>query len=140
MVEILSHLFCKCCNLITVLPQTKFAKVMFLHVSVILSRGEGIPACLAGLQAHTQGEVEGSGWGVSRPTPMEKLRDLAGGGSTGPHMGGVSRPWPTQGGVYPNMHRGRPSPSRRLLLRVVRILLECILVWSLYFCSVAVCD
>ena len=35
-------------------PQTKFAKVMFLHVSVILSRG-GIPACLAVLQAHTRG-------------------------------------------------------------------------------------
>ena len=47
-------------------PQTKFAKVMFLHVSVILSTGGigiggvgwyggGMPACLAGLQAHTQG-------------------------------------------------------------------------------------
>ena len=52
--------------------QTKFAKVMFLHVSVILSTGGGgvvdpsmpcsrsrggggIPACLAGFQAHTQG-------------------------------------------------------------------------------------
>ena len=31
--------------------------------------GEGIPACLAGLPAHTQGEVEGSGRGGSRPTP-----------------------------------------------------------------------
>ena len=34
----------------------------------------GIPACLAaGLQAHTRGEVEGSGLGrgVSRPTPRE---------------------------------------------------------------------
>ena len=58
-------------------------KRMFLHVSVILSTGGGvwypsmhykwypsmpynrsgggIPACLAGFQAHTQGEVEGSG-------------------------------------------------------------------------------
>ena len=57
-------------------PQTKFAKVMFLHMSVILSMGGWypsmhcrwylsmpcsrslggacIPACLAGLQAHTQ--------------------------------------------------------------------------------------
>ena len=31
-------------------PQTKFAKVMFLHMSVILSTGEGdvIPACSTG--------------------------------------------------------------------------------------------
>ena len=98
-------------------PQTKFAKVMFLHLSVSHSvhsggGGGGIPACIAGdipaclaglqggvasqhtlqvsrgLQAHTQGEVEGSGLGglqahtlresplqahtqreVSRPTP-----------------------------------------------------------------------
>ena len=34
------------------------------------SLGGGIPACLAGFQAHTQGELEGSGQGrVSRPTP-----------------------------------------------------------------------
>ena len=70
-------------------PQMKFAKVMFLHVSVSHSvqrvdgghgfpaciaglRGsECIPACLAGLQAHT--------WGVSRPTPR---------GYPGPHLGG----------------------------------------------------
>ena len=67
-------------------------KVIFLHLSVILftggwypsmhcrwypsmprSRslgGSGIPACLAGFQAHTQGEVEGDLAGeVSRPTP-----------------------------------------------------------------------
>ena len=60
-------------------PQTKFAKVMFLHVFVSHSvhrRGDGIPVCLAGLQAYMQGKVEGSGqgglqahtWGVSRPT------------------------------------------------------------------------
>ena len=38
-------------------PQMKFAKVMFLHMSVILFTGGvcGIPACIAGLQAHTQG-------------------------------------------------------------------------------------
>ena len=36
----------------------------------------GLPG---GLQAHTQGEVEVSGWGVSRPTP---------GGSPGPYLGG----------------------------------------------------
>ena len=68
----------------------------------------GIPACLADLQAHTQGGSWGV-WpgGVSRPT-----------------LGGVSKP--TSRG-YPSMHWGRP-PSPRLLLRAVRILLECILV------------
>ena len=72
----------------------KFAKDMFLHVSVILSTGGrggaipsciaggipaclaaglgggGIPACLEGFQANTQGgKLRGSGLGVSRPTP-----------------------------------------------------------------------
>ena len=43
---------------------------MFLHVSVILSiGGDGIPACLAGLQAQTRGRLRGLGNGVSRPTP-----------------------------------------------------------------------
>ena len=42
-------------------PPTKFAKVMFLYVSVILSG--------RGLQAHTQGEVGGLARGVSRPRP-----------------------------------------------------------------------
>ena len=69
-------------------PQTKFAKVMFLHVSVILFTGMGLVSQhvlqvsrptprgkvegsgLGGLQAHTKGEIEGSGLGgVSRPTP-----------------------------------------------------------------------
>ena len=42
--------------------------------------GSGIPACLAGLQAHTQGASRGV-WpgGVSRPTPRV--------GSPGPHLG-----------------------------------------------------
>ena len=58
--------------------QTKFAKVMFLHVSVILSTGGGgILACIAGLQTHTQGR---------------KFRGLAGGGSPGPHPWGVGIP------------------------------------------------
>ena len=53
-------------------PQTKFAKVMFLHVSVSHSvhgglvsqhalqqvSGGCIPACLAGLQFHTQGGLQ----------------------------------------------------------------------------------
>ena len=71
-------------------PQTKFAKAMFLHVSVILSIG---------------------GRGAWSP----------GGGVPGPGGGCVETP-----------------PPGRLLLRVVRILLECILVsyvfWSSYIC------
>ena len=54
----------------------------------------GIPACLAGFQAHTQGEVEGDlVRGVSRPTPKGEVEgDLA---------RGVSRPTP--GGSAPGM-------------------------------------
>ena len=86
-----------------------------------------------GVQAHTWGggcpgphpggRVGASGWGgVSRPTP---------GGCTGPNLGGGV--WAHTGGglVYPIMHRGRP-PRRQLLLRAVRILLECILVILLW--------
>ena len=48
---------------------------------------------------------------------------------------GVSRPRP-RGCVYPSMHWGRhPTPSRRLLLRTVRILLECILVNKWFTCD-----
>ena len=85
-------------------PQTKFAKVMFLHMSVCpqwelyssmpcrwypsmpcrFLGGGCIKACLAGFQAHIQGELEGSGHlgGVSRLTL---------GGSPGPYLGGVSQ-------------------------------------------------
>ena len=55
----------------------------------------------------------GGGWGV-----------WPGGGSSGPGPGGGSR---LRQGVGGGGHWGRP-PSRRLLLRTVRILLECILV------------
>ena len=77
-------------------PQTKFVKVMFLQVCVCpwggvaipaciaggipaclaagVWGGGGIPACLEGFQAHTQrGSLGGSGWGVCRPTPKEKV-------------------------------------------------------------------
>ena len=98
----------------------------------------GIPACLAAIQGvvshHAlqvsrptpKGEVEGSGLGgISRPTSRGKLRGLACGG-------GVSRPTLRGGlqahtqGVSQHALR-RVPPSRRLLLRAVRILLECIL-------------
>ena len=69
-------------------PQMRFAKVMFLHLFVSHSVHRGcIPACLAGFQAHTQGELEGSGW--------EGLQAHAQGASPGPHPGGR---------VYPSMH------------------------------------
>ena len=61
-------------------PQTKFAKVMFLHVSVFLSTGEGaIPACIAGgipacLAAGLQGGSPG-------PQPRGKLRGIWPGGA-----------------------------------------------------------
>ena len=81
-------------------PQTKFVKGMFLHMSAC-PRGDGIPACLAGLQAHTRGG--------------EKLRSLAGGGFPGPQLGGLQAH--THGGLQaqtwgdPNMHWGR-SPQQ----------------------------
>ena len=83
--------------------------------------GGGIPAYLAGFQAHTQGEVEGDlARGVSRLTPKGKLREIwqgclqahTQGGSPGPHSrgklgriwtGGVSRPTP---GGSPGPHTG----------------------------------
>ena len=105
-------------------PQTKFPKVMFLHVSVcpwgaVCSRG--------GLLL---GGVCSRGGGVSAPRGVCSWGGSPGphsggspgphpGGSPGPHLGGVSRPTP----------RGVSAPPWwQLLLRVVRILLECILV------------
>ena len=110
----------------------------------------GIPACLAGFQAHAQGESLGV-WpgGSPSPHPRGKLRGLAW-GSPGPHQGvskptpggsqaqtwevfqantlGVSRPTPRVAGVYPSMHWGRTPPW--LLLQAVCIPLECSLVMS----------
>ena len=133
--------------------QTKFAKVMFLHMSVILSTRGGwyprlpcrwypsmpckspggcIPACLAGFRAHTQGRAWGV-WlgGVSRPTlggsPGPNLGDLQA------HSGGLQAH--TWGDVYPRMHWSRPPYSWWLLLRVVHILLEWILVSNCEYCE-----
>ena len=62
-------------------PQTKIAKVMFLHVSIILSTGGspgpypgggwGVWTRSGGLQAHTQGRGWGSGWGSPACTEAE---------------------------------------------------------------------
>ena len=54
------------------------------------------------LQAHTQGGVRGLPGGVSRPT-------LEGGGSPGPHLGGVSKPH--QRGVSQHALRQTPLPD-----------------------------
>ena len=43
--------------------------------------GGGIPACLAGLQAHTRGgKLRGLPWGVSRPTPRGEVKGSGMGG------------------------------------------------------------
>ena len=105
---------------------------MFLHMSVILfmgggGGGGGIPACIAGgiqacLAAGLRGGVASQHAlqqvfrGVSRPTPR------VGGGSPGPH-------WCVCVFVCVSQHALRQTPSHgRLLLRALRILLECILV------------
>ena len=86
---------------------------MFLHVSVC-PWGDGIPAWVAGLQAHTQREVEGSGGGVSRPTPRGKLRVWL--GCLQAHtQGGSWGVWP-EGGVYSpggvSQHALRQTPQQ----------------------------
>ena len=100
---------------------------------------------------HPRGKSRGSGLGGSPgPCPRGKLRGIfqgclqthTWGGSPDPHPGGVSRPTPRgspsphRGGYVQAQARGgsqhalrqTPPHSRRLLLRAVRILLECILV------------
>ena len=113
-------------------PADEFAMVMFLHVSCqSVHRGGVSPGprpggrlrglAGGGFPGPHGGGVEGSDWGVSRPTPR---------GVSRPTPRGVSRP--TTGGVCisacTEADTPTPPPSRRLLLRSVRILLECILV------------
>ena len=110
-------------------PQTKFAKVMFLHVSVC-PQGVGVSRPWPRPKVEVEGSDlggclgphPGGGWGVwpggSRPTPRGRLGGLAG--------GCVSRPTP-RGVCIPVCTEADP-PSRRLLLWAVPILLECILV------------
>ena len=83
-------------------PAMKFAKVMFLHLSVSHSvhGGGGVVVSQHALQ-------------VSRPTPKGEVEGSGLGGCPDPHPGG-GLSWPD-------------TPSRWLLLRAVRILLECIL-------------
>ena len=77
--------------------QTKFGKVMFLHVSVILFTGGVVSQNALQVSSPTpKGMLRGLAGGVSRPTPRRRLRGLAGGLQA--HM------W---GGVYPSLHWGR---------------------------------
>ena len=110
----------------------RWGKIMFYMCLRFYSEGGGIPACLAGYQAHSQGELEGLR-DLARSTPGGKLRGLAGGGSPGPHPGeswahtlGGSRSTP--GGCIAACTETDP-PSSWLLLWAVCILLECILVF-----------
>ena len=107
-------------------PQKKFAKVMFLHVSVILSRG-GYPSM------HCRFLSTGDG-GVVSQRAFQVSRSLAWGQSPGPPWGGSSEVWggvskPTPMGKLRSITWGVSRPSRQLLLRPVRILLECIPFW-----------
>ena len=98
-------------------PENEVAgRLCFYKCLWFCSWGRGFPACIAGLQAHTQGGSWGV-WpggspgphpglspgshteGVSRPTPGGVSRPTPGGGSPGPHPGG-----------YPSIHWGRHPP------------------------------
>ena len=122
-------------------PQTKFAKVMFLHVSVILSTG----GCYLSIHCRWYPSMPCSrspGGGSPGPQPRGKLR----GSGPGPQPRGKLKGSGLGVGVVCPRGRGRvPAPGvsawgvsaleggvwrppRQLLLRAVRILLECILV------------
>ena len=97
-------------------PQTKFAKVMFLHLSVILFTG-GV--CLSACWDTTTSSLPPP---RTRHTPRPCTHPW----DQTPH--GADRPG-TRHPPTPQEQTPHPSPgSRRLLLRTVHILLECILV------------
>ena len=82
-----------------------------------------IPACLAGIQ----GVVSQHALQVSRPTPKGEVEGSGLGGLQAHTQGGLQAH--TQG-VSQHALRQTP-PSRRLLLRAVCMLLECILVYNI---------
>ena len=89
-----------------------------------------------GLQAHNQGgSWRESGWGVSRPTTKGEVEgDLAGGGGLQAQTQGVCS-WGLSAPGGGSTLGGVETPPWRLLLRTVRILLECILVSFVIFTS-----
>ena len=113
---------CILCNFYR--PQIKFAKVMFLHLSVSHSVHRGV--CL--------GPYPGNGWwvwlgGCLGPQPGEVGRGLAR-ECPHTHLGGVGMSRPTPWGVQVQAHGGvsqhalsQTPPSIQLLVWVVRILL-----------------
>ena len=138
----------------------RWGKIMFYTCLRFYSEGGGIPACLAGYQAHSQGEleglrglarstprgeVEGSGWGglqahtqgSPRPTPW---------GVPGPHQGGVSqhalRQTPQQmataaGGIHSTGMHSCFFLNLRTRVLFVRQLIP--LVWTRLHVSLATC-
>ena len=93
-------------------PQTKLWEGYVLTGvcdSVHKEWGVGIPACIAGLQAHTQGgKLRGLTWGGSPgPHPGGKLRGLAWRGVSRPTPGGLQAH--TRGGRSPGPHGGIPA-------------------------------
>ena len=119
-------------------PQTKFAKVMFLHVSVILFTGGRVSRPIPegkfggseqgrGLQAHTQeGSWGGLAGGSPGPYPGGRLGVLAWGGlQTQVGRGGR--------GVYPSMHWGRHPPSCRRYASYLNAFLFNLNVWGACF-------
>ena len=85
--------------------QTKFAKVMFLHLSVSHSGhgGGGSPG------PHLGGRFGVSGREVCRPTTGRKLRGLAGGSQAHTQAGLQAHTWGEDvqaqaWGVYPSIH------------------------------------
>ena len=144
-----SNVLCKDLKLITARKRSLQRLCFYTCLSVILFTGGG---CLG---PHPRGSLGGLVRGVSRPTPRGRLgvarptpRGKVGGsgrGDPGPHLGGCPGPhlgggwglWPggsrptPRGGVSQHALRQThptPPPSIRLLLRAVRILIECILV------------
>ena len=104
-------------------PQRSWGKVIFLHVSVILfTVGGGYPSMPCRFPGpHLRGNLRGLAREVSRPHTWGGPGCLLWGG------GACSKGVPAPGGGV------ETPPPWRLLLRAVRILLECILVqWYFY--------
>ena len=103
-------------------PQTKFAKVMFLHVSVILSKAGGCEGVVSqhALQVVSQHALQQVSGGVSQHA-LQVFR---------PTPGGLSRPTPR--GCIPACTEADSAHPGRLLLRALRILLGCILVHDVF--------
>ena len=99
--------------------QTKFVKVMFLHLLFCPQGGEVS-------RPRPRGDVQAQAWGGLCPggCPGQDLGVSAQGRCPGPGPGCVE----AHGGCVSQHAVRQTPPSRQLLLQMVRILLECILV------------